>query len=276
MTNEVTTQDQDWANYVATQKAQTMRSSIPSPMGLKLNGNTGTFSTSKFDDEKKEWVFTPFAAEGAFQGVVLAVRQFAKWKHDPNAQFDIRTREFERYDEPIELLKIPVNDRKNAETTRYENYYAFKDAMCTTDKVSGKVTSPYDFTVSIYVLVGKELLRYRFKGDTRNAWFEYGKLSKEPLPTVFTKFGVSEPKEMPARNGEEAKIYYHGTFTWVGDITGETRSLVMNAMNDLDLYFGYWAKKNGTEAPMQQIAEPSEIGTAQTQEDMTPIDELGF
>ena len=80
MSTQLTSQN-EWSQFVAEQEALSARNSRPSPDGLKLNGNTGKFSRSTFNKDKKEMEFKDFApgeyAGNSFEGVVLAVRFYA-------------------------------------------------------------------------------------------------------------------------------------------------------------------------------------------------------
>lgn len=238
----------EWDRFREEQENRAMKSSRPTPDGVKLNGNTGKFSRSKWNKDAKK---TEFFDMEPFEGVVLAVRFFVKWKFNSNAKYDIRSKEFSEFrDEPIELLKIDLTNRGNEPTTKtYADYADMKAQNALPDPMTGAVKSPFDLFVSLYVLTGGEVVRYRFKGDTRSAWFDFQGLYRT-LPVIVTKFGVSEPKAMPARPGEEAKVYYSGTFEYSRDVDGTLCDEVMRAMKDMETWFAFW-KKESPAAPVK-------------------------
>lgn len=269
--------DEAWAAFQAKAEASAARSSRPTPDGIRLNGNTGVFSRSKYNSETKETEFTDF--EGStFKGVVLAVRYFAKWKYKEHAKFDIRTREFSDFKtERIELVKRETVTGATPSSKFYDSYADFKDAVSIQDPESGDVKAPYDLWISVYALVAGDVIRLRAKGDSRGAWFDYQKTVKA-LPLVVTEFGVSDPIEMPARKGEEAKVYYHVTFKSLGDVPAEDRAAVMAAVSDMDFWFASFKQSQATPvaSPAQEAVPALAAGRSDTEEDEIKIEDIPF
>lgn len=252
-TTEVAVTSDAWAAFTKEQEALNARSSRPSIDGLRLNGNTGKLSRSHYDAEKKETTFIDLEHQ-EFDAIVLSVKFLAKWKFKEQAQFNIVTREFSDFKtERIEMIKRETVQGAESVSKFYENYGAFKEAVSMTDPETGEVKAPFDFWVSLYCLVDGEVLRLRFKGDSRTKWFDYAKTVRV-LPTVVTKVGVSAPVEMPARPGEIPKTYYHLTFVNGGAVAPEFQTAVITASKDLKTWMDSF-KNLPAPAPVVSLME---------------------
>jgi hypothetical protein len=256
-TTEVAVQDEAWLAFQKEQEALTARSSRPSIDGLRLNGNTGTISRSHYDPDAKETTFADLEYK-EFDAVVLSVKYLAKWKWREDAQYNIATREFSDFKtERIEMIKRETVAGAEAVSKYFDNYGAFKESVSMTDPETGEVKSPFDFWVSIYMLVDGEVLRLRFKGDSRTKWFDYAKTVRV-LPTVVTKVGVSAPVEMPARKGELPKTYYHLTFTNGGAVPTEIQGNVIEHSKALKVWMDSFKTTKAVEEPVKAIDAPSD------------------
>jgi len=225
-------------------KEATIQGGKPLPKYVRLDGNTGVYTIKKYDSSTKESSNENFLDGTGFDGVILTVRFFCKWKFDEGAKVNFRTREFQNWDhESIELLKIDyTNKDSNKETVAtYEDYRAFKAKHTKTDELTGKTSSPYDVFVSLYVYVPQldEVINYRFKGDTRSAWFDYQnnwKLGNERhISQVLTHFGVSDKKELATKNAETGKpnFYFAGTFLSIRKNSDSEMVKVMHFVSEL-------------------------------------------
>lgn len=244
---DVATIDEQWAAFEKAQEDAKATSSRPTIDGLRLNGNTGIFSRSHFDLGTKEVTYTDLA-EKTIRAVVLDVKFLAKWKYKKDAQYTVVTREFADFrKDPIELIKRENAAGAESTSTFFDNYGAFKEAKMMTDSETGEVRSPFDLWVSLYLLVDGEVLRLRFKGDSRSKWFDYSNTVRVTT-SVVTEIGVSDPIEMPARDGEEAKVYYHLTFKNAGAVPPEERGQVMTAWGDLKMWMESFKKGHATDS----------------------------
>jgi hypothetical protein len=243
----ITTRDMEWEAYLNKQ-ANLSTSRTPSPCGIKFHGDKGTYSLSYFDAASKETKFQDVKV--GWSGVILAVRWFAKWKYDPNASQEIKTREFSMFrDEPISLLTIDKQNRQNVPTEEnYFDYSAFKAAYAMPVPKTDKIKYPFDLFASVYVYapdvenpVGAKVLRYRFSGTTRSAFFDYMKTCG--LTGVLTTFGTSEPQLKPTK-GQDGKdeVYYIGSFS-SSEVPTEMRKGVMQASDELNKWFQSWKQK---------------------------------
>lgn len=260
----MTDEDRAWQTYVGSRR-ELAPARAPRPCGIRFHGDTGKYSLSYFDAQARETAFVNDI--GLPHGVILAVRWLCKWKFDPNGHYDILTREFEAFkSEPIELLKIDRNAARDAEfqTTRYEDYQAFKLAMGMKDPITGDVKYPFDLTASIYLFApqlenpqGAKVFRYRFAGSTRSAFFDY---LKGGVAEYVTVLGVSDPQEMATKDEKtgEAKTFYTGTFTRM-EVPPEMRRGVMDAYKEIRQWLDEGPKKKdgGHEARPAIAAAPA-------------------
>lgn len=227
--------DQTWDSFV---QAETSPKPAAARVNeLRMNGNTGEWTVSKWDPERKERTEEKTAAPAV---VVLATRYFVRWKFKKDAPFSVFSREFTEFrGEPVTLLKYDNAKKGEAPVEkRYADYFDLKDSLKKVDDITGVETHPYDFCVSLYVLVGGAVLNYRFKGDTRSNWFDYQKALTSPIAVV-TQLGTSE-ETMPAKDGEEAKTYFAGTFANLGLVPPADREAVMKASAELKAVFAAW------------------------------------
>jgi hypothetical protein len=269
-TKEVAAPNPAWDAYQKRALAVTARSSRPNIKGLRLNGNTGDFSASSYDAEKKETVYEEFAKEDKkFPGVILAVRYFAKWKFKENAPFTVLSREFADFrHDPITLLKIDnINKGNKPEEKVYDNYAAFKDAFVKVDDMDGSTKSPFDLWVSLYVFVAGDLIRYRFKGASRAAWFDFTK-DVPDYPLHLVEFGVSEPIEMPAKEGEDPKVYYAATFADLGGVPADHQNGVIEASSALHTWFGSFTQT-------EQVSTVAALGAGEDTE-VVALEDIPF
>jgi len=248
-----------WEQFEQRQKMQYATDRIPQPNSIKFNGSTGLFSVSHYDEEKKERVSNDLG--GQFEGVILAVRYFIRWKYQDNAPFDIRSREFSLFkDEQIELLKYD-NANRGAEPSvkHFMDYDHFKSVYGQKDIETDKVKMPHDLWVSLYILVDGKIERFRFCGTSRGSWFDY-KNSGVLLSLVVTLFKGSEPiqSNILDENGQP-KCYHSVQFINQGDIPVEMRQGVVTASTDLDIWMRAWEEKRKG-SPILEPQQPVVIG----------------
>jgi len=197
-------------------------SGTPSPKMLRLDGNTGEFVLKSWNNETKQSEDKPFATP--FQGTVILYKYFVQWKYKTTPEgIKIMSREFTSFkDEKLELLKIDYNQQSKTEVIgTYENYGAFKEAVKTVDPITGKESFPFDFWVTLYVYAHElgEVVRFKFKGTTRAAWFDYNNGYRldmadiEDICQVTTEFGTKKEDKPKSSTQEEADTYFSGTFT---------------------------------------------------------------
>lgn len=253
-------------NFMANAQNPGGNSSV-GPKIVRLDGNTGLFTTRRYDAEKKEMVVEPFGDNGqkTFTGTILLIQWFAKWKYNSTPDhISVRTREFSdfKYDR-IKLLKIDYNKPKEEQTveTEYDSYQTFKKEHEIKDTMSDKATSRFDLWGSVYIYVPSidQIVSYRFKGDTRSAFFDYLNDYKnvegderEARTTVQVKtlFG-SVTREMPKSSNNESKTYYAGTFKSVAFNTDEELKKVQAATIGL----AQWRKSFEKKEELPEIEE---------------------
>lgn len=226
------------------------RPSIPAPKVIRLDGNAGTFSAMVWNNDKKEMEFPAFGDDGnkEFMGTILFVRYFAQWKWKDGARFKVRTREFSTFTEPVELLKIDKENKDSEpEIKTFPNYNAFKKAYVKLDDVTGEpLPSAFDFWSSLYIYVPSinEVVNYRFKGDTRTAFFDFMNSYKNDSIRHFveakTAFRRVE-KTMPAKEGQEPKKYFAGTFHIVGTNSDTEMETIMSAFNGVKAWMNQFS-----------------------------------
>lgn len=195
----------------------------PRPRTLRMNGQTGMYEFRKWNKEKKEMeteVVGPI-----YEGTILMVRWFAKWKYNQSETGKaVRTREFSTFDESIELLSMDYE--KGEEATKvigtFNSYADFKNEYAVKDKVTDKVTVPFDLWASVYLadLVKNEVVNLRLKGDSRSNLWDYLGGYKKQLVGAKALAGVltylsREEKAMPASKAKkegDPDTYYAATF----------------------------------------------------------------
>jgi len=274
MTNqEIAITDDEWKAFEQAETAKFTVNSFPTPPAMKFHGDRGIYSIGCRNKETKEFEFTDIGKE--WQGVVLAVRWFVRWKHDPNSTLDVRTKEFQNFtDERITLLKIDKQNRGGeAPSKDYQDYQAFKQSFVKEDEITGKKSSPYDLHFSLYILRGDTVVRYRGKGLTRSGWFDYSKEVLAPT-TVLTQFGCSEKIELDQVDPEtgEKKFYYTGTFASVDPAPAEMRAAVMRSSKELHAWFASYEQSQEAIEPMTPIAAPEVAQIAEPDDELPPID----
>ena len=232
-------------------------SSAASPKKLRLNGKTGKYEMSRKDGN--EWVNDEHKTP--WQGVVLAHRYLCQWKFDPTSSVRVFTKEFSDFDNPITLLKVEGDMKKEL---HYPDYATFKDTFVKADPATGKSKSPFDFMLSLYVLDLSldEVVQFRFKGQSRSNWFdfilpqEYGHRLK-----CIMDFGVDE-YDSPMKNKDgEIEKYYAATFKPCGPVEGELAEKVMRSHKGLVEWLQGWERKNmELSAPeAKKIEAPAEV-----------------
>ena len=95
------------------------------------------------------------------------------------------------------------------------------------------------------------------------------------FPPRKVKFGVSEPQKFPAKDGEEPKVYYFGTFENLGPVEGELQGEVMRAVKDLYTWFNSFKKKNN-ESLMVEPQSLSPQLQAAPEEEMVDVSSIPF
>ena len=195
-----------------------------SPKMLRLDGNTGEYVIKHWNNEAKQSEDKPFATP--FLGTVILYKYFVQWKYKTTPEgIKIMSREFSSVkDEKLELLKIDYNKQNKTEVMGvYDSYGAFKEAVKTVDPITKKEAFPFDFWVTLYVYVHElgEVVRFKFKGSTRSAWFDYNSgyrldmADVEDICQVTTEFGTLKEEKPKSSTQEEADSYYSGTFKTV-------------------------------------------------------------
>ena len=248
-----------------------------SPLLIRLDGDNGKFTKRHFDQNKREMVTEPFQGGTPWTGTVIIAKYYAQWKYNTSGNgMNFRTREFTNFSmSEIELLKIDYNskaDDKIVETKTFDNYPAFKKEYETVDKASKKVSYPFDLWVSLYVYRHDldTVVNYRFKGDTRSNYFDYGKGYRtdnaiKAMVQVKTEFGTEE-KQMPARDGKEAKKYYCGTFTTLGVNEEFEMKRIMEITRELSNWMSSFSKT-------EELPDETTVPPALVQSD---VDETGY
>lgn len=193
------------------------KESRPRPKSVRLNGQTGKWECRTWNAEKKEMESVAYGENGVWNGSILLVKWFAKWKFNDKAKSTYRTREFGTFDDGVELLEIDYTKGEDATVSKglYPDYKTFKAEYVVKDKLTGKETSPFDLWFSIYVmdLSNGEVVNFRGKGQTRSNLWDYLAAYKKQQPSaramveVGTSFGI-ERHEMP---GDASKEYYAAT-----------------------------------------------------------------
>lgn len=235
-----------------------------SPKIVRLDGNTGQYVVKGWNQETKKSEDTPFSTP--FNGTVILYRYFVQWKFG-TTQKDIKlmSREFASFDHKIELLKIDYGTNKTEVVDTWQDYKAFKEAKKRLDPDTGKESYPFDFWCSLYVYIHEtnEIIRYKFKGDTRSQWFDYqkaykGQLGAIDLVQVVSSFGT-EKEDMPASASQkEAKFYYRGTFDSVRLNTTEEMQKIMTGTAFLAKWMQGFEKAEETE-PVQEASSTTTV-----------------
>lgn len=229
-------------------------SNILLPKYVRLDGNNGGFITKKFNEAQKVMESFPFLDGKDFIGTILAVRYFAKWKYDKDATITFRTREFQGWDEPIELLKIDTKENKTETAKTYGNYREFKEDHNLIDKLTNKSKSPFDLFISLYIYVPalKEVINYRFKGDSRSSFFDFTKVwdegfTVEHFVEVAIRFGYIK------KTNAADKEYYAATFKTESLVPTAEQNDIMQASVGLMAWMKSFGKDNEEAMPVVDL-----------------------
>lgn len=254
----------DFINHMANLESRDMKST-PRPMLVRLDGNTGIYMTSKWNDEEQKVEKLPFGVGVGFVGTVLANRYFVKSSFSPNAVKYHRTREFNSFStDEIVLLEIePKAEEKSKEIARFKDYYAFKEAMTTVNSLTKEENYNFDLFVSLYVYIHEldKVIVLESKGSSRTAWFDYAKSYRKGFPDVMalvqvkTEFAQQEEESNLKDEKGNVKKYFHTVLkTQTKNDEGEL-TRVMEATRSLFEWMSGWDRQNNSvEAkPIQAI-----------------------
>lgn len=249
-----------------------------SPLEISLDGNNGTYSIRKFNPNTKKWDDEPFGESpySAWNGTVLYVRWYIRWKYAENSKIDVFSDEFRSWKDPIRIFKTDWNKPKESRTIVYDNledYSALKAKYSQVDPVTEKSKSLFDLCASLYVYVPTHdaVMNFKMKGSTRSNLFDYLGAYKaidgvEDVPRamveVDTLFGV-EKKLMPAKEGKPEKFFFSGTFRSVRKLTEKE----LPKIQEMFLRLAQWLKS--TDSPQ---ASPRTISSDHdAPEDVEPV-----
>lgn len=214
MTSELTTSqsNNDFFKALATHQKN---GEAPKPVYVRLNGKTGVWNETVFNETEKKNDNTPFLGGGEWKGAILMVKWFAKSKYKEGATKIKRTREFNDFKtDAIEYLEIDYKDKENGTKTlgTYATYAEFKEAMqaeygkAVNEALASKQNIPKqdDFipdlfgSIYIYNFDLDRVVNVKVKGKSRSALFDYlsgwrrGVDEADSISQVLTSFGMTE------------------------------------------------------------------------------------
>lgn len=242
-------------------------SSTISPKILRLDGNTGKSILKSWNSETKQREDKPFSTP--FLGTIILYKYFVQWKYGTTPEgANVMSREFSSFkDEQIELLKIDYNQNNKTEVIgTWDNYSAFKKAKEKTDDVTGKESYPFDFWCTLYIYVEElgEVVRLKFKGDSRKEWFDYNSDFRrdmedvEDICEITTSFGSVKAEMAKSANQTEAKFYYRASFDTVRLNTPEEMNSIMVATRFLIKWMNSFEKTVKVDEEADEIIPPVE------------------
>lgn len=225
------------------------------PRVVRLDGNTGLFVQKVWNKEENKSEVKQLKTP--FQGTVLLYRYFVQWKFGTAADGQkIQSREFSNMDsDPIELLRIDYNQNKTESLGSWSNYKAFKEAKKQVDTTTGKESYPFDFWCTLYVYIHEsdEIIRLKFKGDSRSAWFDYNSAYRRDMDVadiveLITEFSSVKEEMAKSASQAEAKSYYRASFKTLRKSTVPELQKIMEAT----LFLGKWMQSFEKEEMKQE------------------------
>lgn len=168
--------------------------SVDNGTDLVGTGATGEFIIKKYNQEDGTVERIPYAKE--FSGVILASKSQLV---DKGRQPTWRTNEFDATNKAELINVMPLANgkvRKNQETGEIVAEQMTYDEIKRTRQVSqpdGTKQSTYNYFVILYVGVGEEIIKLKFKGTSRGNFFDYSKsvaAMKAPLHNIITLFST--------------------------------------------------------------------------------------
>lgn len=246
---EKMTSIEDFINTMSMVENQNQRNLL-SPSIIRLQGSKGEWLERRYNEVEKKSEEIPFKdfSDGTFLATPLITTYFAKWKFDENNKSVVhRTREFLRFDnEEIELLKITYGDKTDTQIVdHFDSYHSFKEHFVTKDKLTEKISSPFDLWVAIYAYHWemKRIIKITLKGSSRSAWFDFpNKAKKEQGVKSITQLNVQFGyfKDQMA----DGKEFFTAQMTVKNINNQESMQTIMQAGIDLNTWMKSWKREN--------------------------------
>jgi len=172
--------------------------SVDNGSDLAGTGATGVFVEKAFNDttktiEKKEFAKT-------FQGVILSTKAQLV---DKGKKPTWRTEEFDIYDKDYQIAIYPLLDGKFVKDSSGEikvshaTYQEIKRSRSVV-QLNGTLQSTYNYMIVLYVGVGEEIIKLKFKGTARGNYFDYSKAvnkTRIKIYNLMTEFSTFLDKE---------------------------------------------------------------------------------
>jgi len=187
----------------------------PRPTYIRLDGKSGMWHTSSFNQTEKKQEKKPWKGGGAWDASILLVRWFAKEKYKEGYQGPTRrTREFADWNDEIKLLSINWDDKENksSEIAIYPSYHDFKDAIdaefaqavnvaiLEKKQIPNQKDFQFDLWASAYCLdlETNRIVNVKLKGVSRKGVFDYLRNWKkafdgvDSISQIATRFDIVE------------------------------------------------------------------------------------
>ena len=249
------------------------RSTFLSPARIKFNGTTGKFTKKYWDQGQQKMVEEPFLQ--TWTGTILnPTMHLYAWAYEEGNHVEIKTREFEDFNGPIELLKIDHGEKdKNKKTTslgHFQNLTEFKAKFGQTDIATGKTKYPWDLNEVIYIYVHEmnQVVKYVFSSSlTRDEWWDYKKPSVykvvggifddsiRSFAQVKTEFGGKQVESDKKNADGTPKIFYAGTFRTHSMNSMEELEKIMEMSEQLDAWRASFLPNKGIVVPQTALTE---------------------
>jgi len=243
--------------------------------GIDIAGTnaTGDFVEKKFDEETIKVERLSFA--DVFTGVILASKaqvvdkaKFPSWRtsdFDPMMVGDL----IDIF--PLDNGKVIKN--ANGEVKKYQMTYRQLKSEKSTPQPGGGSVSTYNYLIILYVGVGEEIVKLKFKGTSRGNYFDYSKLVSRgkfkiyDVNTIFSTYKDTDTGKYAIKF--DVEVDDHGVPTPVAPL--EVKEQRLEVAKSFQAF-----KSNRLEAPVQSAQlqsppPPSDADYAPGDEDNDPV-----